>query len=79
MRDPQVIVANKPSTITRSGDCISIGALLPIARSGAFQPYGASLRTSKFYPKLFDAEPAKRRHGHVNFMVTEPPPKLILI
>ncbi|MEU3182976.1 ArsI/CadI family heavy metal resistance metalloenzyme [Streptomyces sp. NPDC006923] len=32
-----------------------------------------------FYSKLFGVEPAKRRPGYVNFAVTEPPLKLVLI
>lgn len=33
----------------------------------------------KFYSKLFDTEPAKRRPGYANFAVAEPPLKLVLI
>src|SRR5271169_4368012 len=33
----------------------------------------------EFYSKLFDAEPAKRRPGYANFVVAEPPLKLVLI
>jgi catechol 2,3-dioxygenase-like lactoylglutathione lyase family enzyme len=33
----------------------------------------------KFYSKLFDAEPAKRRPGYANFAIPEPPLKLVLI
>jgi catechol 2,3-dioxygenase-like lactoylglutathione lyase family enzyme len=33
----------------------------------------------KFYAKLFDAEPAKRRPGYANFAIAEPPLKLVLI
>jgi catechol 2,3-dioxygenase-like lactoylglutathione lyase family enzyme len=33
----------------------------------------------KFYTKLFDAEPAKRRPGYANFAIDEPPLKLVLI
>jgi catechol 2,3-dioxygenase-like lactoylglutathione lyase family enzyme len=33
----------------------------------------------KFYSKLFDAEPAKRRPGYANFAIAEPPLKLVLI
>ncbi|MFD8705099.1 ArsI/CadI family heavy metal resistance metalloenzyme [Kitasatospora sp. NPDC059648] len=32
-----------------------------------------------FYSKLFGAEPAKRRPGHANFAIAEPPLKLVLI
>ncbi len=32
-----------------------------------------------FYSKLFDAEPTKRRPGYANFVVSEPPLKLVLI
>ncbi len=32
-----------------------------------------------FYSKLFDAEPAKRRPGYVNFAITDPPLELVLI
>ncbi len=32
-----------------------------------------------FYSKLFQVEPAKRRPGYANFVVTEPPLKLVLI
>jgi catechol 2,3-dioxygenase-like lactoylglutathione lyase family enzyme len=32
-----------------------------------------------FYSKLFDAEPAKRRPGYANFVIAEPPLKLVLI
>jgi catechol 2,3-dioxygenase-like lactoylglutathione lyase family enzyme len=32
-----------------------------------------------FYPKLFGAEPAKRRPGYANFAIAEPPLKLVLI
>jgi catechol 2,3-dioxygenase-like lactoylglutathione lyase family enzyme len=32
-----------------------------------------------FYAKLFDTEPAKIRPGYANFVVTEPPLKLVLI
>jgi catechol 2,3-dioxygenase-like lactoylglutathione lyase family enzyme len=33
----------------------------------------------KFYSKLFDAAPAKRRPGYANFAIAEPPLKLVLI
>jgi catechol 2,3-dioxygenase-like lactoylglutathione lyase family enzyme len=33
----------------------------------------------KFYSKLFDTEPAKRRPGYANFAIPEPPLKLVLI
>jgi catechol 2,3-dioxygenase-like lactoylglutathione lyase family enzyme len=33
----------------------------------------------EFYSKLFKAEPAKRRPGYANFVVIEPPLKLVLI
>jgi catechol 2,3-dioxygenase-like lactoylglutathione lyase family enzyme len=33
----------------------------------------------RFYSKLFDAEPAKRRPGYANFAIAEPPLKLVLI
>jgi catechol 2,3-dioxygenase-like lactoylglutathione lyase family enzyme len=33
----------------------------------------------EFYSKLFGVEPAKRRAGYANFVVTEPPLKLVLI
>jgi len=33
----------------------------------------------KFYSKLFATEPAKRRSGYANFVVVEPPLKLVLI
>jgi catechol 2,3-dioxygenase-like lactoylglutathione lyase family enzyme len=33
----------------------------------------------KFYSKLFDTEPAKRRPGYANFAIAEPPLKLVLI
>jgi catechol 2,3-dioxygenase-like lactoylglutathione lyase family enzyme len=32
-----------------------------------------------FYSKLFGVEPTKRRPGYVNFAITEPPLKLVLI
>lgn len=32
-----------------------------------------------FYTKLLGAEPAKRRPGYVNFAITEPPLKLVLL
>ncbi|GLW64333.1 glyoxalase [Actinomadura rubrobrunea] len=32
-----------------------------------------------FYSKLFGAEPAKLRPGYANFVITEPPLKLVLI
>jgi catechol 2,3-dioxygenase-like lactoylglutathione lyase family enzyme len=32
-----------------------------------------------FYSKLFNVEPAKRRPGYANFVVAEPPLKLVLI
>jgi len=32
-----------------------------------------------FYAKLFGAEPAKRRPGYANFVIAEPPLKLVLI
>jgi catechol 2,3-dioxygenase-like lactoylglutathione lyase family enzyme len=32
-----------------------------------------------FYSKLFGAEPAKRRPGYANFVIAEPPLKLVLI
>ena len=32
-----------------------------------------------FYAKLFDTEPAKRRPGYANFVIAEPPLKLVLI
>jgi catechol 2,3-dioxygenase-like lactoylglutathione lyase family enzyme len=32
-----------------------------------------------FYSKLFNAEPAKRRPGYANFVIVEPPLKLVLI
>jgi catechol 2,3-dioxygenase-like lactoylglutathione lyase family enzyme len=32
-----------------------------------------------FYSKLFSTEPAKRRPGYANFVITEPPLKLVLI
>ena len=32
-----------------------------------------------FYAKLFGTEPAKRRPGYVNFAITEPPLKLVLL
>lgn len=32
-----------------------------------------------FYSKLFATEPAKRRPGYANFVITEPPLKLVLI
>ncbi|MEU9405508.1 ArsI/CadI family heavy metal resistance metalloenzyme [Streptomyces sp. NPDC048281] len=32
-----------------------------------------------FYSKLFGTEPAKRREGYVNFAITTPPLKLVLI
>ncbi|WP_086694198.1 ArsI/CadI family heavy metal resistance metalloenzyme [Streptomyces recifensis] len=32
-----------------------------------------------FHSKLFGTEPAKRREGHANFALTEPPFKLVLI
>ncbi|GAA2280886.1 glyoxalase [Streptomyces ruber] len=32
-----------------------------------------------FYSKLFGTEPAKRREGYANFVLTEPPLKLVLI
>jgi catechol 2,3-dioxygenase-like lactoylglutathione lyase family enzyme len=32
-----------------------------------------------FYSKLFNTEPAKRRPGYANFVVTTPPLKLVLI
>lgn len=33
----------------------------------------------EFYSKLFATEPAKRRPGYANFVVVEPPLKLVLI
>jgi catechol 2,3-dioxygenase-like lactoylglutathione lyase family enzyme len=33
----------------------------------------------EFYSKLFNAAPAKRRHGYANFVISEPPLKLVLI
>jgi catechol 2,3-dioxygenase-like lactoylglutathione lyase family enzyme len=33
----------------------------------------------EFYSKLFATEPAKRRPGHANFAIAEPPLKLVLI
>jgi catechol 2,3-dioxygenase-like lactoylglutathione lyase family enzyme len=33
----------------------------------------------KFYSKLFDAEPTKRRPGYANFAIAEPPLKLVLL
>jgi lactoylglutathione lyase len=32
-----------------------------------------------FYSKLFGAEPAKRKPGYANFVITEPPLKLVLL
>ena len=32
-----------------------------------------------FYAKLFDAEPAKVRDGYANFVITDPPLKLVLM
>lgn len=32
-----------------------------------------------FYSRLFNTEPAKRRPGYANFVITEPPLKLVLI
>lgn len=32
-----------------------------------------------FYSKLFNTEPAKRKPGYANFVVTEPPLKLVLL
>src|SRR5687768_6675528 len=32
-----------------------------------------------FYSRLFDAVPAKRRPGYVNFAIAEPPLKLVLL
>jgi len=32
-----------------------------------------------FYSKLFNAEPAKLKDGYANFVITEPPLKLVLI
>lgn len=32
-----------------------------------------------FYSKLFGTEPAKRREGYANFVISEPPLKLVLI
>ncbi|WP_034511111.1 ArsI/CadI family heavy metal resistance metalloenzyme [Blastococcus sp. URHD0036] len=32
-----------------------------------------------FYSKLFGAEPAKRRPGYANFVVSQPPLKLVLL
>ena len=34
---------------------------------------------AEYYGKLFDAEPAKRREGYVNFAIEDPPLKLVLI
>ena len=33
----------------------------------------------EFYSKLFGAEPAKRRAGYANFVIADPPLKLVLI
>ena len=33
----------------------------------------------KFYSKLFNTEPAKRKEGYANFAVAEPPLKLVLL
>lgn len=33
----------------------------------------------RFYGKLFDAEPAKRKPGYANFAIDQPPLKLVLI
>ena len=33
----------------------------------------------RFYSKLFDSPPAKRRPGYANFVVAEPPLKLVLL
>ncbi|WP_062215111.1 ArsI/CadI family heavy metal resistance metalloenzyme [Streptomyces sp. NBRC 109706] len=32
-----------------------------------------------FYSRLFNTEPAKRREGYANFVITEPPLKLVLL
>src|SRR2546421_3617778 len=32
-----------------------------------------------FYSRLFDSRPAKRRPGYANFVITEPPLKLVLL
>lgn len=32
-----------------------------------------------FYSKLFGTEPAKRREGYANFVISEPPLKLVLL
>lgn len=34
---------------------------------------------AEYYGKLFNAEPAKRREGYVNFAIENPPLKLVLI
>ncbi len=34
---------------------------------------------AEYYGKLFNAEPAKRREGYVNFAIEDPPLKLVLI
>jgi len=34
---------------------------------------------AEYYGKLFNAEPAKRRDGYVNFAIEDPPLKLVLI
>lgn len=34
---------------------------------------------AEYYSKLFNAEPAKRRQGYVNFAIDDPPLKLVLI
>jgi catechol 2,3-dioxygenase-like lactoylglutathione lyase family enzyme len=36
-------------------------------------------RSIAFYSKLFNTEPAKRREGYANFVITEPPLKLVLM
>ena len=33
----------------------------------------------KFYSKLFNTEPAKRKDGYANFAIAEPPLKLVLL
>jgi catechol 2,3-dioxygenase-like lactoylglutathione lyase family enzyme len=33
----------------------------------------------EFYSRLFDTEPAKRRPGYANFVIAEPPLKLVLL
>ena len=32
-----------------------------------------------FYSKMFDSQPAKRREGYANFVIADPPLKLVLI